>query len=245
LEESLSSGRIRRSSSPQASPFFFRPKAEEANAPREDPGLRPIQDYQYLNVHIVRDRYPLPLLREILQAPKLQTAQYFTVIDVWWGFNNVWIREGDEWKAAFITNRGLFEPLVMYFGMCNAPASFQRMMDVCFQELLTSRCVFVYIDDVLVASDDLEELWFWTHKVLTVMRANRLSCKPVKCQFEQRTVQYLGTIVGHGQTAINPRKAAAITEWPVPETLKQVQSFLGTCNFWWKFIQLIDHVPPP
>jgi hypothetical protein len=77
------------------------------------------------------------------------------------------------------------------------------------------------------------------------MRANRLSCKPVKCQFEQQMVQYLGTIVGHGQTAINPRKAAAIAEWLVPEMLKQVQSFLGTCNFWWKFIRGFSSITRP
>jgi hypothetical protein len=225
------------SSSPQALPFFFHPKAEEANAPGEDPGLHPIQDYWYLNVHVVQDRYPLPLLCEILQAPKLRTAQYFVVIDVWWGFNNIWIREGDEWKATFITNWGLFKLLVMYFGMCNALASFQRMMDMCFQELLMSRCVFIYVDDVLITGEDLEELRFWMHKVLMVMRANHLLCKPVKCQFKQRTVQYLRTIIGHSQTAINHKKAATIAEWPVPEMLKQVQSFLGTCNFWWKFIQ--------
>jgi hypothetical protein len=133
----------------------------------------------------------------------------------------------------------------MYFSMCNALASFQRMMDVCFQELLTSGCVFVYVDDVLITGDDLEELRFWTCKVLMVMRANRLSCKPFKCQFEQRMVQYLRTIVGHGQTAINPRKAAAIVEWPVPETLKQVQSFLGTCNFWQKFIRGFSSITRP
>jgi hypothetical protein len=89
LEESLSSGQIRWSSSWQAASFFFHPKAEEVNAPSEDPGLRPVQDYQYLNTHVVWDRYPLPLLCEILQALKLQTAQYYTVIDVCWGFNNM------------------------------------------------------------------------------------------------------------------------------------------------------------
>jgi hypothetical protein len=104
---------------------------------------------------------------------------------VQWGFNNIRIREGDEWKAAFIINWGLFELLVMYFGMCNAPASFQRMMDMCFQELLMNRCVFVYVDDVLITGDDLEELQFWTCRVLMVMRANHLSCKLVKCQFKQ------------------------------------------------------------
>jgi hypothetical protein len=82
------------------------------------------------------------------------------IIDVHWGFSNVHIREGDEWKATFITNWGLFEPLVMYFSMCNAPATFQQMMDVLFQKVLMSGRVFVYIDDVLIAGNDLEELCY-------------------------------------------------------------------------------------
>jgi hypothetical protein len=133
----------------------------------------------------------------------------------------------------------------MYFGMCNALASFQRMMDILFAKVLTTGNVFVYVDDVLVARDNLEELHYWTHEVLEIMRASRLSCKPVKCQFEQRMVQYLRTIIGHGQTAINPKKAAAIMEWLVPETLKQLQSFLGTCNFWQKFIRGFSMIMQP
>jgi hypothetical protein len=121
--------------------------------------------------------------------------------------------------------------------MCNVLALFQRMMDILFAKVLTMGNIFVYINDVLVTGDDLEELHYWTREVLEIMRASHLSCKPVKCQFEQRTVQCLRTIIGHGQIAINPKKAAAIAEWLVPETLKQVQSFLGTCNFWWKFIR--------
>jgi hypothetical protein len=153
------------------------------------------------------------------------------VIDVCWGFNNVCIREGDEWKAAFITNWRLFKPLVMYFGMCNAPAMFQWMMDILFQKVLMSGRVFVYVDNVLITSDDLEELCYWMREVLMIMRESHLSCKPVKCQFEQRSVKYLGMIIGYGQTAINPKKAEAIAEWPTPWNLKDVKSFLGMCNF--------------
>jgi hypothetical protein len=207
------------------------------NAPGENPGLCPIQDYRYLNSFVIRDQYPLPLLCEILQAPKFQTAQYYTIIDVRWGFNNICIGEGDEWKAAFITSQGLFEPRVMYFGMCNVPSSFQRMMDIILAKLLTTGCVFVYVDDILIARDNLEELHYWTQEVLEVMRTNCLSCKPVKHQFKQRSVTYLGMIIGQGQTAINLKKAAAIAEWPTPTSLKEVQSFLDMCNFWWKFIR--------
>jgi hypothetical protein len=172
-------------------------------------------------------------------------VQYFTVIDVRWGFNNVRISEGDEWKAMFITNRGLFEPLVMYFSMCNALATFQQMMDILFQKVLTSRRVFVYIDDVLIAGDDLEELRYWTREVLTIMRESHLSCKPIKCQFEQWSIKYLEMIIGYGQTAINPKKAEAIVEWPTPWNLKDVQSFLGMCNFWQKFIRGFSMITRP
>jgi hypothetical protein len=164
---------------------------------------------------------------------------------VQWGFNNICIREGDEWKVAFITSQGLFKPRVMYFGMCNALSSFQRMMDIILAKLLTMGCVFVYADDILIAGDNLDKLRYWTREVLEVMRTNRLSCKPIKCQLEQRSVTYLGMIIGQGQTAINLKKAAAIAEWLTPTSLKEVQSFLGTCNFWWKFIQGFSVITHP
>jgi hypothetical protein len=96
ITENLRTRCIHTSKSPQAAPFFFRKKGEEVNALDVDLGLRPIQDYRYLNAHTVWDQYPLPLLSEILHAPKLQTAKYFTVMDIHWGFNNIQIKEGDE-----------------------------------------------------------------------------------------------------------------------------------------------------
>jgi hypothetical protein len=96
LDENLSTGQIRPSNSKQAAPFFFAKKAPEVNTPSADPGLRPIQDYRYLNAHTIKDAYPLPLLDAILENPKLQTTQLLTVIDIRWGFNNVRIKERDE-----------------------------------------------------------------------------------------------------------------------------------------------------
>jgi len=122
LEENLSSGCIRPSKSPMASPFFF--------VKKKDGTLRPVQDYRCLNDLTVKNRYPLPLIQELVD--KLKQAKYFTKLDVRWGFNNVRIKEGDEWKAAFRTNRGLFEPLVMFFGLTNSPATFQTMMNGLF-----------------------------------------------------------------------------------------------------------------
>ena len=122
IEENLRTGRIRPFKSPMASPFFFIKK--------KDGSLRPVQDYRKLNDMTVKNRYPLPLIQELLD--KLKGARYFTKLDVRWGYNNVRIAEGDEWKAAFRTNRGLFEPTVMFFGLTNSPATFQAMMNKLF-----------------------------------------------------------------------------------------------------------------
>ena len=145
IEEGLATGRIRPSKSPMASPVFF--------VKKKDGGLRFVQDYRALNAMTVKNRYPLPLINDLIN--RLKGARYFTKLDVRWGFNNVRIREGDEWKAAFRTNRGLFEPLVMYFGLTNSPATFQTMMNDIFQDLILSGDVMVYLDDILIAHSDL------------------------------------------------------------------------------------------
>src|ERR1700678_660397 len=107
-----------------ASPFFFIKK--------KDGKLRPFQDYRRLNEGTVRNTYPLPLISELVD--QLKGAKYFPKLDVQGAYNNVRIKEGDQWEAAFKTSQGLFEPTVMFFGMCNAPATFQAMMDKIFQD---------------------------------------------------------------------------------------------------------------
>jgi hypothetical protein len=140
LEEALATGRIRQSKSPLGAPVFFIKK--------KDGKLHFVQDYRALNAITRKNRYPLPLIDDLIH--RLKGARYFTKLDVRWGYNNVRIREGDEWKAAFCTNRGLFEPLVMYFGLTNSPATFQTMMNEIFQDLITEGVVSVYLDDILI-----------------------------------------------------------------------------------------------
>ncbi|KAF8625534.1 hypothetical protein AX17_006819 [Amanita inopinata Kibby_2008] len=147
LKENLESGRIHPSKSPMASPFFFIKK--------KDGSLRPVQDYQALNAMTVKNRYPIPLVSDLVN--QLHGARYFTKLDVCWGYNNVRIREGDEWKVAFRTNRGLFEPLVMFFGLTNLPATFQMMMNDIFRDLISEGVVCVYLDDILIFTRMLEE----------------------------------------------------------------------------------------
>lgn len=140
LHENLTSGRIQPSKSPMASPVFFMKK--------KDGSLCLIQDYRALNAMTVKNKYPLPLIPELIR--QLHGAHYFTKLDIRWGYNNICVHPGDEWKAAFHTNRGLFEPLVMFFGLTNSPVTFQMMMNDIFRDLIMKGVVVVYMDDILI-----------------------------------------------------------------------------------------------
>jgi len=130
-----------------AAPVFFIKK--------KDSSLQLVQDYCALNSMMVKNKYPLPLISELVS--QLCGARYFTKLDVRWGFNNVHIKPRDKWKTAFQTNRGLFEPLVMFFGMTNSPATFQTMMNNIFRNLIAEGIVVVYLDDILIFTKTKEE----------------------------------------------------------------------------------------
>jgi hypothetical protein len=110
--------------------------------------------------------YPLPLIKELIT--KLVKKKWFTKLDIRWGYNNVCIKDGDQWKTAFKTNRGLFECMVMFFGLTNSPATFQTIMDVLFYEEIMQGCIIVYMDDILIVtkSDDIEDHIRMVSKVL-------------------------------------------------------------------------------
>ena len=105
---------------------------------------------------MIKNAYPLPLISELMD--KIQGAKYFTKLDMRWGYNNVQIKDGDQWKAAFKTNRGLFKPTVMFFGMCNSPATFQSMMDTTFKDLINEGIIIIYMDDLFLFAKDLMSL---------------------------------------------------------------------------------------
>ena len=212
LKENLDKGYIRLSQSPMASPFFFINK--------KDGKLRPCQNYRYINDWTIKNAYPLPLISEIMD--KLIGAKYFTKMNVQWGYNNVRIKKGDEWKAAFKTNRGLFEPTVMFFGLCNSPATFQSMMDSIFILEIKGNLVLVYMDDILCFSDNLDDLIKIERMVLQRLRDNNLYLKPKKCKFRKLKIEYLGMIVQEGQISMDPVKLGGIRDWPTPTTVKEV-----------------------
>ena len=235
LEENLKSGRIQPSKSPMASPVFF--------VKKKDGSLRLVQDYRKLNDMTIKNSYPLPLISDIIN--KLKEAKYFTKLDVRWGYNNVRIKEGDEWKAAFRTNRGLFEPLVMFFGLTNSPATFQTMMNDIFIEVIDENVVIVYMDDILVFTVTLDHHRQVVRKVLDILRKNKLYLKAEKCEFEKKKIEYLGLIISHGRIEMDPVKIEGVSKWPEPTTVKEVQSFIGFCNFYRRFIQDFADIARP
>uniref|UniRef100_A0A0W0FG00 Putative reverse transcriptase-rnase h-integrase n=1 Tax=Moniliophthora roreri TaxID=221103 RepID=A0A0W0FG00_MONRR len=148
LEENLWKGYIRKLKSPMASPFFFVAKKKKG-------ALRPTQDYQELNKGMVKNAYPLLLISELLD--KLKGAKVFTKLDLRNGYNNVRIKDGDQWKATFKTNRGLFEPTVMFFGLSNSPATFQAFMNDILSDFIDEGWCVVYMEDILLFSMTAEE----------------------------------------------------------------------------------------
>ena len=218
-----------------ASPFFF--------VNKKDGKLRPCQDYRYLNEHTIKNAYPLPLISELLD--KLKGARRFTKLDVRWGYNNVRIRDGDQWKAAFKTNKGLFEPTVMFFGMCNSPATFQSMMDEIFADMIDGGIVIIYMDDIFIFAPDETTLTENTKKVLIRLQENDLFLKPAKCEFNKAKVEYLGLVIEEGKISMDPGKLKGIQDWPVPTTVKQVRGFLGFGNFYRRFIWRFSDLAKP
>jgi hypothetical protein len=235
LKENLEKGYIRPSQSPMASPFFF--------VDKKDGKLRPCQDYRYLNEHTVKNAYPLPLITELLD--KLKGAQRFTKLDVRWEYNNVRICDGDQWKAAFKTNRGLFEPTVMFFGLCNSPATFQAMMDDIFGDMINECIIIVYMDDIFLFAPDEITLTNNTKRVLARLQENDLFLKPTKCEFNKIKVEYLGLVIEEGKISMDPGKLKGIRDWPAPTTVKQTRGFLGFGNFYRRFIWHFSELAKP
>jgi len=227
LEENLRKGYIRPSKSLMASLFFF---VSKKNLKK----LRPCQDYRRLNEETIKNAYPLPRVNELLD--KLKRAKYFTKLDLWWGYNNVRIKIGDEWKAVFKMNKGLFEPLVMFFGLCNSPATFQNMMNDIFLMETDEGWILIYINDILIFSKEKKDLQKLTLRVLKKLQDNNLFVNLDKCTFEAKEVDYLGMIISENQIKMDPAKLEGIRDWPTPTIVKQTQSFLGFGNFYRDFI---------
>ena len=235
IEDGLKRGTLRRSEAPNACSFFFMDK--------KDGKLHPVQDYRPLNAITRKNVAPIPLIPKLID--KLLGAQFFTKLDVQWGYNNIHIREGNEWKTTFKTPMGLYESLVMNFGLCNALATFQTFMDEQFKDLIATSHIVVYLDDILIFADNEAKLERLTHKVLQRLLDLDLFLRPEKCSFNRTSVEYLSLIISEGELQMDLIKLEAVRKWPWLKTVKDIQKFLGFCNFYRRFIKGYSELARP
>ena len=244
IAEHLKRGTIRESWSPYAANFFF--------VKKKDGKLRPVQDYRPLNKYTKKNRNVSPLIPQTID--QLSGCMLFTKFDVRWGYNNVHIKKGDEWKAVFLTNEGLFEPTVMFFGLTNSPATFQMMMNTIFRKEVAEGWMSVYMDDIAIhtrqrpeETDQQHKLRHksLTHRVLDKLEEEDLYLKPEKCSFEQEEIDYLGVIVGKGRLRMDPSKLKGVADWPVPRNPTEIRQFLGFTGYYRYFIPKYSEIVRP
>ncbi|CAJ0963123.1 unnamed protein product [Ranitomeya imitator] len=209
---------------------------------KKDGSLRPCIDYRLLNKITVKFQYPLPLISDLFA--RIKGASWFTKIDLRGAYNLVRIRQGDEWKTAFNTPEGHFEYLVMPFGLANAPSVFQSFMHDIFREYL-DKFLIVYLDDILIFSDDWKSHVKQVRMVFQVLRANSLFVKGSKCLFGVQKISFLGFIFSPSTIEMDPVKVQAIQDWTQPTSLKSLQKFLGFANFYRRFICNFSSIARP
>ena len=235
MKDQLRKRYIRPSKSSQMSLVFF--------VPKKDRKKRMVQDYRYLNSWMVKNNYLLPLILDLIDS--IRNKKVFTKMDLHWGYNNVRIKEGDEWKAVFSTPEGSFEPMVMFFGLTNSPATFQVMMNNLLRDLVVEEKVAVFIDDIMVATETEEGHDKIVEEVLRRLEENDLFVKPEKCVWKVREVGFLGVIIGEDGVKMEKEKVQGVIEWPVPKNMKDVQKFLGLANYYRRFVKDFAKIAKP
>jgi len=207
VEDQLRKGYIRLSKSPQTSPVFF--------VGKKDRSKWIVIDYRNLNDQTVKNNYPLPLITELIS--NMDSKKVFTKMDLRWGFNNMRIKEGDEWKGVFTTHIGSFEPTVMFFGMTNLPATFQVIMNKILRDLINKRKVAAFVDDVLVGTETEEGHDKIVEEILRRLEENDLYIKPEKCVWKVRKIGFLGVVIEPKRIEMEEEKVDGVLSWPEPK----------------------------
>ncbi len=190
----------------------------------------------------MKNKYPIPLIADLFD--QLGQAKVFTKLDLWSGYYQVRIAEGDEGKTACVTRYGSYEFLVMPFGLTNAPAKFCTLMNKVLAPFL-DKFVVVYLDDIVVYSKTLEEDVDHLRQVFRTLRDNQLYVKKEKCSFAQGEVAFLGHIIGGGKLRMDQSKVQAIQEWEPPTKVTELRSFLGLVNYYRRFIRGYSSIAAP
>lgn len=191
-------------------------------------------DYRHLNAITVKNKYPLPIIDELLD--ELAGAQWFTKLDLRAGYHQIRMHIEDEHKTAFQTHHGHFEFRVIPFGLTSAPATFQSVMNNILSTLLR-KCVLVFVDDILIYNQTMEEHLIHLQTVFQILHKHQLKVKKSKCSFAQQKLAYLGHIISPNGVSTDSDKIAVVQSWPVPSSVKELRSFLGLAGYYRKFVR--------
>ena len=234
VKDLLAQGFIKPSASLYGAPILF--------VPKKDGRWHMCIDYCALNKQTVNDQFPLPCIDSLLE--RLGRATVFMKLDLASGYHQIAMEETSIQKIAFRTNQGHFEFIVMPFGLCNAPATFQRLMNKVFADKL-DKFITVYLDDILIFSQSLEEHWEHLRWALACPREAKLYGRLHKCEFLKDQVEYLGFEVGPRGIQASPGKVRAIIEWPRPKSVHDVRSFLRLASYYRRFVRGFSEMARP
>jgi hypothetical protein len=209
---------------------------------KKDGSLRFCVDYRQVNEKTIKDSYPLPRIDECLDC--LGGAKWFSTMDLRSGYHQVAMEEKDKDKTTFITRRGAHSFNVMPFGLCNASATFQRLMDCTMRGLQYETCL-IYLDDIIVFSADIPTHLRRLETIFERLQKASLKLKPSKCSFLQRHVSFLGYEISESGVQTDPQKIEAVVNWPVPKKLREVRGFLGLCGYYRRFVENFSKVAAP
>ena len=234
VNKMLKEGIIKPSTSPWSSPVVL--------VKKKDGKIRFCVDYRALNSVTVKDKYPLPLINDALEC--LSHCKLFTTLDCVSGYWQVPLEEEDKSKTAFITRDGLFEFETMPFGLCNAPSTFQRLMDLVMNGIKWKK-VMIYLDDIIIFSKNFEQHLLDLEDVFNRLRNSNLKLKSSKCNFARTSINYLGHIISQHGIQMDPEKIKAVKDFPVPKKIKQLQTFLGLSGYYRRFIKNYAKIAKP
>jgi len=210
---------------------------------KKDGTWRMVQDYQYINQWTIKNGYSLSLIIDILDG--VGKRKMFTKLDLRWRYNNVRIKEGDEWKAVFTINIRAYEPTVMYFGLTNSSTTFQTMINDLFKDLINQGDMATFINDILVATDIEKGHDELVEEVLKRLEENDLFVKLEKYKWKVREVEFLGVVISPKKIEMQREKVEGVLNWLASRNIKEVQKFLGLANYYRRFIKDFAKIAAP